>query len=83
MNVMRPIVLRVFLDNNQKILKIVNNYEKISFNMGPTLMSWLEEHQSSVYKEIIEADKLSVKANNGHGNAIAQIYNHFDNATCQ
>jgi alpha-amylase/alpha-mannosidase (GH57 family) len=65
------------LDSNQKILKIVNNYEKISFNIGPTLMSWLEEHQSSVYKEIIEADKLSVKANNGHGNAIAQIYNHL------
>lgn len=65
------------LDSNQKILKIVNNYEKISFNIGPTLMSWLEEHQSSVYKEIIEADKVSVKANKGHGNAIAQIYNHL------
>lgn len=64
------------LDDHGKILSIVNNYEKISFNIGPTLMSWLEEHDISTYREIIEADKRSVEANNGHGNALAQVYNH-------
>ena len=27
-----------------RILDIVNNYEKISFNVGPTLMAWLARH---------------------------------------
>ncbi|HMY83779.1 MAG: DUF3536 domain-containing protein [Saprospiraceae bacterium] len=65
------------LDNEGNILYIVNNYEKISFNFGPTLLSWLEEHDADTYLEIIEADRKSVKENNGHGNAIAQIYNHI------
>ncbi|MHA1377037.1 MAG: DUF3536 domain-containing protein [Candidatus Helarchaeota archaeon] len=65
------------LDKDGKITKIKNNYEKISFNFGPTLISWLEKKAPSVYSKIIEADENSKKFNNGHGNAIAQIYNHI------
>ena len=65
------------LNNSGQIREIVNNYENISFNIGPTLMSWMEENDMPSYLEIIEADKKSVKANNGHGNAMAQIYNHI------
>jgi alpha-amylase/alpha-mannosidase (GH57 family) len=54
----------------------VNNYEHISFNFGPTLLSWLEKHHPETYQKIIEADRLSVRARSGHGNAIAQAYGH-------
>jgi alpha-amylase/alpha-mannosidase (GH57 family) len=55
--------------------ELVDNYEKLSFNFGPTLMSWLECHAPAVYRGIQEADRASLKRF-GHGNAIAQVYNH-------
>ncbi len=54
-----------------------NNYELISFDIGPTLLSWLQKHSPVTYRSIIEADKKSVAANNRHGNAMAQVYNHI------
>lgn len=65
------------LNGEQKIIDIVNNYEKISFNFGPTLLSWMESQDPGTYQAILEADALSVRRRNGHGNAIAQIYNHI------
>ena len=65
------------VDNNNKILDIINNYEKISFNFGPTLMSWLEIHAPYTYERIIRADVDSAQECSGHGNAIAQVYNHM------
>ncbi len=59
-----------------RILDIRNNYTKISFNFGPTLLSWLEVHRPHIYEDIIEADRISVVKRSGHGNAIAQAYNH-------
>ena len=56
---------------------IVNNFEYLSFNIGPTLMSWLETYDVEVYQRIIEADRRSCDRLNGHGNAIAQAYNHI------
>ncbi len=64
------------LDPQGNILDIVNNYAHISFNFGPTLLSWLEGHAPSVYERILQADRESVAAHGGHGNAIAQAYNH-------
>ncbi|MGL1935551.1 MAG: DUF3536 domain-containing protein [Fibrobacterales bacterium] len=60
-----------------KISKIINNYEYMSFNFGPTLMSWIRDQRPNTYKRIIEGDKRSAKRLNGHGNAIAQVYNHI------
>jgi len=57
------------------ILDIVNNFEGISFNIGPTLFAWLAREAPSVYRKILDADRASVAAR-GHGNAIAQVYNH-------
>ena len=65
------------VDAANRILDIVNNFEKISFNVGPTLFAWLERHAPEVYRKIIEADRASVRARGGHGNAIAQVYNHM------
>ncbi|MEO7175998.1 MAG: DUF3536 domain-containing protein [Saprospiraceae bacterium] len=65
------------LDEEGWIEKIVNNYSKISYNFGPTLLSWLEANQPKVYAEILEADRLSMINYQGHGSAIAQAYNHM------
>ncbi|MCX5754168.1 MAG: DUF3536 domain-containing protein [Candidatus Krumholzibacteria bacterium] len=64
------------LDDYGRVTKLVNNYEWISFNFGPTLISWIEDNASDVYARILEADRASAKRLNGHGNAIAQCYNH-------
>src|SRR6201997_5354420 len=64
------------LDASDCILNIVNNYAQISFNFGPTLLSWLEEKKPEVYQAILQADRDSA-ARFGHGNALAQAYNHM------
>lgn len=64
------------LDSQKLIKRISNNYEHISFNFGPTLLSWLEKFDSDTYHKIIAADKKSV-IERGHGNALAQVYNHI------
>jgi alpha-amylase/alpha-mannosidase (GH57 family) len=72
----RPNAHARILDGKGKILEIVNNYSSISFNFGPTLLPWLEKHFPSVYQKILEADRESLRRF-GHGNAIAQVYNHI------
>src|SRR6266550_5020299 len=56
--------------------RIVNNYANISFNFGPTLLSWLESNHTDTYSRIIDADRESALKRSGHGNAIAQAYGH-------
>ena len=58
-----------------RIRDIVNNYVHLSFNFGPTLLAWLEREAPEVYLHVLEADARSVRER-GHGNAIAQAYNH-------
>ena len=65
------------LDEAQRITRIVNNYSKISFNFGPTLLSWAREHAHDMYEGILQADKASQKLFSGHGSAMAQAYNHI------
>ena len=65
------------VDNRNRILDIVNNYEYMSFNFGPTLLSWMEEFAPLTYERIIKADIESISQHNGHGNAMAQVYNHM------
>jgi alpha-amylase/alpha-mannosidase (GH57 family) len=65
------------LDARERIVKIVNNYSAISFNFGPTLLSWLEQRQPETYAAILDADRASHERFGGHGSAIAQAYNHM------
>nr|WKN36195.1 DUF3536 domain-containing protein [Tunicatimonas sp. TK19036] len=65
------------LDGEGRIQDIINNYSKISFNFGPTLLQWMQLQAPDVYYAILEADKLSQKQFSGHGSAIAQAYNHL------
>lgn len=59
------------------IKKITNNYAKISFNFGATLLSWMELNAKETYEGILEADRESMKYFGGHGSALAQVYNHI------
>lgn len=65
------------VDNRNRILNVVNNYKYMSFNFGPTLLSWMEEYAPLAYERVIKADIESVQEHDGHGNAIAQVYNHM------
>ena len=65
------------VNHADRILDIVDNFEKISFNVGPTLCAWLEREAPDVHQKIVEADRASVRARGGHGNALAQVYNHM------
>ncbi|MGA2669525.1 MAG: glycoside hydrolase, partial [Ignavibacteria bacterium] len=65
------------IDDRGKIISVVNNYEYINFNFGPTLLSWIKSKHYDTFLKIVEADKESVRHHNGHGNAIAMAYNHM------
>lgn len=65
------------LDGEQRIVDIINNYARISFNFGPTLLEWMEKHQPDAYRVILDADKESQERFSGHGSALAQAYNHM------
>jgi alpha-amylase/alpha-mannosidase (GH57 family) len=64
------------LDNEGRIVDIVNNYSRISFDFGPTLLSWLETFALPVYQAVLSADRESRKLFGGHGSALSQAYNH-------
>ena len=65
------------VDGEGFITEIVNNYSRISFNFGPTLLSWLEYKAPDVYHALQEADHKSLEHYSGHGSALAQAYNHL------
>jgi alpha-amylase/alpha-mannosidase (GH57 family) len=64
------------VDDENHIVTLCNNYQSLSFNFGPTLLRWLEQHEPWVYDRVREADRESCHRLQGHGNAIAQVYNH-------
>ena len=72
-----PNALARLLNDKQDLTQLTNNYARISFNFGPTLLSWMEKKEPEVYQAILDADKLSQVRYGGHGSAIAQAYNHI------
>ncbi|MEO1712503.1 MAG: glycoside hydrolase, partial [Bacteroidota bacterium] len=65
------------LDDNNFIRNILNNYQYISYNFGPTLLSWMEQADPATYQAILDADKKSMEHFNGHGSALAQVHSHL------
>ncbi len=65
------------LDDHKYIVDIVNNYGQMSFNYGPTLLSWMKRHKPEVYRQILDSDLQSRGHFSGHGSALAQCYNHM------
>lgn len=64
------------LDGQNRIVKIVNNYARISYNFGPTLLRWMQEKSPGCYAGVLAADKESQARFGGHGSALSQAYNH-------
>ena len=64
-------------DIENRIVRIVNNYSRMSFNFGPTLLSWLADNAPRAYRMILDADAASAQRFSGHGSAMAQVYNHI------
>jgi len=65
------------VDRQNQIIRIVNNYARMSFNFGPTLLSWLEQNAPRVHNAVVQADRRSQNRYGGHGSAMAQVYNHL------
>ena len=53
-----------------------SNYASMSFDFGPTLLSYLAREQRDVHDAIVAADRESCRRFSGHGAAIAQSYSH-------
>jgi alpha-amylase/alpha-mannosidase (GH57 family) len=64
------------VNNKNQITRIVNNYARISFNVGPTLLSWIKENAPRTYRMILDGERRSRKNFKGHSSAMAQVYNH-------
>jgi alpha-amylase/alpha-mannosidase (GH57 family) len=65
------------LDGEGRIMGIISNYARISFNFGPTLLSWMKKFSPDTYLAILAADRQSIIWRSGHGAALAQVYNHI------
>ena len=63
------------LDAEGKIADLLNCYEWMSFNAGPTLLRWMQQAFPRVLERMVEGDARS-RERWGHGNAMAQIYHH-------
>ncbi len=64
------------VNSKNQITRIVNNYARMSFNFGPTLLSWLKENAPRTYRMILDGERRSRKSFKGHSSAMAQVYNH-------
>jgi alpha-amylase/alpha-mannosidase (GH57 family) len=64
-------------NKEDEIIRIMNNYARMSYNFGPTLLSWLHDKAPRTYRMVLDADKVSAQRYSGHGSAMAQVYNHI------
>jgi alpha-amylase/alpha-mannosidase (GH57 family) len=64
------------LDGKGWITRLINNYGRMSFNVGPTLLAWMDDYAPEVHAAIVAADRRSMDRFGGHGSAMAQVYNH-------
>jgi len=65
------------LNGKNQIARIVNNYARMSFNFGPTLLSWMREKASRTCHMVRDGERRSRPRNGGHSSAMAQVYNHM------
>ena len=65
------------VNKENKITRILNNYARMSFNFGPTLLSWMAENANRTYRMILDGERRSRELFDGHSSAMAQVYNHL------
>ena len=64
------------LDEQGRIIQIVNNYANMSFNFGPTLLGWMEVNAPELYESILEADRAAQARFSGHGTVGSRVPAH-------
>jgi alpha-amylase/alpha-mannosidase (GH57 family) len=64
-------------NQQNEIVRIVNNYARMSYNFGPTLLKWMEDNARRTYRMVVDADRASAERYSGHSSAIAQVYSHI------
>jgi alpha-amylase/alpha-mannosidase (GH57 family) len=64
-------------NGKNQITRIVNNYARMSFNFGPTLLSWLRDNAPRTHRMIVDGERRSRRSYKGHSSALAQVYNHI------
>ncbi|HEX4934789.1 MAG TPA: DUF3536 domain-containing protein [Gemmatimonadaceae bacterium] len=72
----RAVVAARIAGAHGRIARITNTLQHLSFNVGPTLLTWLERHSPEGYRAMLDADRESCRRLGGHGNAIAHPYHH-------
>jgi alpha-amylase/alpha-mannosidase (GH57 family) len=72
----RAVVSARVPDPHGRIVDVVNTLAHVSFNVGPTLMEWLDGASPRTRDAILQADAESTERCGGHGNAIAMPYHH-------
>ena len=65
------------VNTEHRITRILNNYARMSFNFGPTLLSWLADNAARTYRTILDGERHSRELFDGHSSAMAQNYNHL------
>jgi hypothetical protein len=70
-----PLAAARVSDPDGRVRDIVNLYAWLSFNVGPTLFRWLDDHAPAVGAAMVAGDHES-RARLGHGNAMAMPYHH-------
>jgi alpha-amylase/alpha-mannosidase (GH57 family) len=56
--------------------RVAGSLASLSFDFGPTLLTWLEREAPETYAAVLAADRASMAQHAGHGNAIAMPYHH-------
>lgn len=54
-----------------------DNCARISFDVGPTLLQWLERERPDVHRAFVASDTSGARLSGGRGGAMAQAYNHM------
>lgn len=72
-----PLAAARLLDGSGRVIRVLNLYSRMSFNVGPTLLGWLGNHAHTVYQAMLDGDRESHRRFGGHGTAMAQAYNHL------
>lgn len=73
----RPNSAARLLDGKGLISEIIDNYQRMSWNFGPTLLDYLHRHAREVHDAIVAADRASCARFSGHGSGMAQAHSHL------
>jgi alpha-amylase/alpha-mannosidase (GH57 family) len=71
----RAVVAARILDDQGRIVHVMNTLAWMSWDAGPTLLEWMSREAPDTYREFLNADRLAL-TRIGHGGALATPYHH-------